>query len=144
MSPAQTLRLRLAVLCVLMAGLIGCQTPPQTVPGPGAALPSLSPWRTIVTGAGSEPERLALIDLQRYIAQVTGNVPALITPAAWQKHARPAIIVGTPQSNPILASLALDRHALGPQGYRLANETVASRRVIVAAGEQPEGGMALS
>ena len=139
MSPAQTLRLRLAVLCVLMAGLIGCQTPPQTVPGPGAALPSLSAWRTIVAGAGSEPERLALIDLQRYITQVTGEVPALITPAAWQKRARPAIIVGTPQSNPILASLALDRHALGAQGYCLANETVASRRVIVAAGEQPEG-----
>ena len=87
-----TLRLRFAVLCVLMAGLIGCQTPPQTVPGPGVALASSSPWRTIVVGAGSEPERLALIDLQRYIAQVTGDVPALITPAAWQKHARPAII----------------------------------------------------
>ena len=88
MSPAQTLRLRLDVLCVLMAGLIGCQTPPQTVPGPGAALPSSSPWRTIVAVAGSEPERLALIDLQRYIAQVTGDVPALISPAADRKSTR--------------------------------------------------------
>ena len=132
MNPAQTLRL--AVLCLLMAGLIGCHTPPST-----PALPSSNPWGTIVAGVTSEPERLALVDLQRYIAQVTGEVPALITPAAWQKQARPALIVGTPQSNPILASLALNRHALGAQGYCLVNETVASQRVIVAAGEQPEG-----
>jgi len=103
---------RFVVFSALLAGLIGCQTPPQTDAGSAALLPSSSPWRTIVAGAGSEAERLALIDLRRYVAQVTGEVPALITLAAWQKTARPALIVGTPRSNPVLASLALGQHAL--------------------------------
>ncbi len=139
MTPARTRRPQFPILFVLVAGLIGCQTPPQAVPGSAAALPSASPWRTIVAGATSEAERLALIDLQRYIAQVTGEVPLLISPATWRRNARPALIVGTPQSNQILASLSLDRHQLGAQGYYLANDNIAAQRVIVAAGEQIEG-----
>jgi len=133
------MRLRFVVLPVLVAVLIGCETSPETVPGWAAALPASSPWRTIVAGPCSESERLALVDLQRYIAQVTGEVPVLIPPTAWQTKTRPALIVGTPQSNPILASLSVGRHKLGAQGYYLANEAIAGRRVIVAAGEQPEG-----
>ena len=137
MTRARIVRLRFVVLPALVAGLIGYHA--TIVPGLAAAPPSASPWRTIVAGAASESERLALVDLQRYVAQVTGEVPALIKPAAWQKHSRPALIVGTSESNPILASLPVSRHKLGAQGYYLANETIAGQRVIVAAGEQPEG-----
>ena len=37
-----------------------------------------SPWSAIVAGTQSEAERLATVDLQRYLAQVTGVVPAVI------------------------------------------------------------------
>ena len=54
------------------------------------------PWETIVVGTQSEPERLATIDLQRYLAQVTGKVPRIVALDQWEKHRSPAVIVGTP------------------------------------------------
>lgn len=134
-----SLRLARVFPGVLVAGLIGCGTPPQAGARSVATQPSSNPWRIVVCGQASESERLAVIDLQRYVAQVTGDVPALITPNAWEKDPRPALVLGTPRSNPILSALPLDKHALGAQGYFLANEIIAGQHVIVAAGEQPEG-----
>ena len=91
---------------------------------------------TIVIGRQSEVEKLATIDLQRYLAQVTGVVPKSIEAEGWRSQPVPAVIIGTPAANPLLAETAAaqarsgrtrlragQRHAVGPaRGHRRGAE----------------------
>lgn len=97
------------------------------------------PWATLVVGSQTEPERLATIDLQRYLAQVTGAVPAVVESAQWSKSPTPAVLLGRPQSNRSLIGLRIKAEGLGDEGYHLANAEVGGARVIVAAGATPAG-----
>ena len=98
-----------------------------------------SPWKTIVVGKQGESEKLATVDIQRYIAQVTGTVPTIVDVKKWQAKPVSAVILGTPESNPLLKNLGIKRNALGEQGYYLANKTIKGVQIIVAAGITSEG-----
>lgn len=104
------------------------------------ATPCLSaPWSKIVVGQQSESERLATIDLQRYITQVTGKKPTVISAVAWRKKPGEAVILGSPTGNSLLKNLALPKKQMGDQGYYLANEKLKGRQVVIAAGLTSEG-----
>ncbi len=98
-----------------------------------------SPWSAIVAGQQSEPERLATVDLQRYLAQVTGVVPAVIDAEQWKSKPCTAVAVGTPETNVLLRSLRAESEALGEQGYYLARHKVGGVEQIVALGHTPIG-----
>ena len=98
-----------------------------------------APWKTLVAAPQTPAEELALVDLQRYLAQAGREVPQVITPRQWRAQPQPAVILGTPQSNPLLRELHLDLQDLGPQGYYLANATLRSQPVVVAAGGESDG-----
>lgn len=124
----------LGLLMLMMLGALAGQA--------GAAFKSAGPWGTIVVGKQSEPERLATVDLQRYLGQVTGKVPSIVDLAQWQKSSVPAVFVGTPAGNPFLgASSDLDATAMGEEGYYL-NQVKAGQPtvdVVIAAGQTPAG-----
>ena len=103
-----------------------------------AAKPSgnASPWKTIVVGNQSVSERLATADLQRYLAQVSGTLPTVEDVKSWKANPVPAVILGTPQTNPLLKSLGIKSH---DQGYYLANEIIGKTRVVIAAGNTSAG-----
>ena len=108
----------------------------------GVSQPSLAevrPWATLVVGTQTEPERLATIDLERYLAQVTGAVPSVVEAAQWSKSPTPAVLLGTPKDNPALASLGIKTEDLGDEGFYLANARVGDARVVVAMGGTPAG-----
>jgi|GEM_PF-2045881 len=105
------------------------------VSAPAAA----SPWQILVAAPQKPAEELALVDLQRYLAQAGGEVPQVVTPRQWRAHPQPAVILGTPQSNPLLRELGLNLKDLGPQGYSLANASLRSQPVVVAAGVESDG-----
>ena len=98
-----------------------------------------SPWKTIVVTQQGESEKLATVDLQRYIAQVTGTVPTIIDAKKWQAKPVSSVILGTPESNSLLKNLGIKRDALGEQGYYLANKKIKGMQVVVAAGLTSEG-----
>jgi hypothetical protein len=97
------------------------------------------PWSTLVAAPATEAERLALVDLQRYLTQAGGNVPKVISPRQWSAKPSTAVLWGTPAENPLLRAFDVEQHALGEQGYFLANQTLRSQRVVVAAGGAPPG-----
>ena len=70
------------------------------------------PWGTIVVGDQGEPERLATVDLQRYLAQVTGAVPGVVGAGAWRSQPGPALVIGTAAGNPLLQESALAKQDL--------------------------------
>ncbi|MGO8746766.1 MAG: alpha-glucuronidase family glycosyl hydrolase [Thermoguttaceae bacterium] len=98
-----------------------------------------APWDTIVVGSQSEAQRLATIDLQRYLAQVTGVVAKQCDAATWQSQPVPAIVIGTAATNPLLAGIPEARQDLGEQGYVLANTTLSGRNAVIAAGQTELG-----
>ena len=98
-----------------------------------------APWSTIVIGAQSEPERLATADLQRYLAQATGRVPAVTSVAQWQKQPVPAVFIGTPAANPALDGQDLGAAAGKPEGFLLASATVKQQPVVIVAGADSAG-----
>lgn len=102
-----------------------------------AASAKPNPWGVIVVGRQAESEKLATADLQRYLAQVTGVIPAVTDAKAWSANPRPAVILGSPKSNPLLAGI--DVKKLGDQGFYLANSSVKGANVVIAAGSCPEG-----
>lgn len=95
-----------------------------------------APWGAIVVGRQSTAERLATVDLQRYLGQVTGAAPVLVTDVDWLAHPRPAVLLGTPSTNRALRVVGARAEALDEEGYRL--ETLAHGSVG-AWGEQPAG-----
>lgn len=104
-----------------------------------AAEPAATPWAALVVGRQTEPERLATIDLQRYLAEVTGVVPELLSAADLAAAPRPAVVLGTPRGNALVAAQGLDAAQLGEQGYLLGERLVAGQRLVLAAGAEPEG-----
>ena len=105
----------------------------------GSAAPPATPWQAIVVGRQTEAERLATIDLQRYLGQVSGEVPVVLSPDEWRKHPRPAVAVGTADSNPLVRMTARTHAQMGGQGYRLEQRQIAGSAVVTAAGATAEG-----
>lgn len=100
---------------------------------------AVRPWDRIVVGRQGEAERLATIDLQRYLAQVTGRVPDVVDVQAWQAAPQPAVVLGTPEGNPLLRGLDIDKEALGDQGYYVSQTQREDAAVVIAAGLTPVG-----
>jgi hypothetical protein len=96
-------------------------------------------WGTIVSDKPTMAEELGLRDLQRYLGQVTGVVPRVLDSERWQAAPVPAVIVGTPQRNPLLRRFAEACRLLGDQGYLLSNETIGGVRTVIVAGGTPTG-----
>lgn len=114
--------------CLLL--VLGAMQPPSI------AASSPAPWNTIVIGKQAECERLATNDLRRYLAQVTGVVPAVIDAKAWRKHPSPAVALGSPGTNALVGGSDAD---LGAEGYLLANKSLDGVNVVVAEGKTPAG-----
>jgi len=96
-------------------------------------------WENIVIGNQSISEKLATIDLQRYLAQVTGNIAVIQDAAQWRSNPVPAVIVGIPRNNPLLKNLIPSHDELGNQGYFLNNLTFKNTKVVIAAGQTSAG-----
>lgn len=119
-------------LALLMAAVF-------TLTSGGAASAAVSPWGIFVVGRQSDAERLSAVDLQRYLAQVTGVVPAILNVEDWRAKPRPAVVLGTPEGNPLLRELDIDTKDLGDQGYYVAQQPVGGASVVIAAGTTPAG-----
>ncbi|MGI8906938.1 MAG: alpha-glucuronidase family glycosyl hydrolase [Candidatus Sumerlaeaceae bacterium] len=106
-------------------------------PAAGAA----PPWHTIVWSRSTESENLAVLDLQRYLAQVTGTLPKIQSLTAWRSSPDPALLVGSPASNEFVKSLSLENEltSAGKEGYVLARRTVQGQPVVIVAGATPAG-----
>ena len=98
-----------------------------------------TPWGVIVVGAQGEPERLATIDLQRYLGQVTGKVPKVISVGEWKKKPEAAVAIGTLEHNELLQTIKLDPAALGEEGYVLAENSVQNSPLVLAGGRTSAG-----
>ena len=83
-----------------------------------------SPWDTIAVTPDSEPARLAVADLQRCVARVTGRVPKVITLQQWNRQPIPAVVIGH-SGQQTIAAAGLPLAGLGPEGYCL--QSVARR-----------------
>ncbi|MHC4673647.1 MAG: hypothetical protein ACYTBZ_14285 [Planctomycetota bacterium] len=118
----------ISLLCFCLAVLI-----PQTVYG------SKGPWGAMVVGKQSESERLATIDLQRYLGQVTGATPQIMSIKQWHSNPRPALILGTPTGNLLIRDHMARMRGAGEQGYYLASDKMHNKRTVIAAGNSPAG-----
>jgi hypothetical protein len=105
----------------------------------GNTFAAILPWNTIVIGKQTESERLATVDLQRYLAQVTGKVPKIVSASAWNNNPCPAVIIGTVSSNSVIKQSGIAVSKLDDQGYYLANGVVNNMQVVIAAGRTPVG-----
>lgn len=107
---------------------------------PASAAETPTPWEVIVVGEQTESERLATVDLRRFLAEVTRKMPKMMTVAEWEKAPASAVILGTLESNSLLpAAAAFKPDALGEEGYGLENATVKAQPVVLAAGATPAG-----
>jgi len=93
----------------------------------------------IAASPASDAERLAVVDLARYLAQVSGGVPEALSLEEWQKHPRPAVLCGTPVDSDLIRSVMPQGASLGDEGYCLANAAIDGTRVAVAAGATSRG-----
>ncbi|MBN1900368.1 hypothetical protein JW926_03470 [Candidatus Sumerlaeota bacterium] len=117
----------------LIASLFSCSmNSPKTLPE------NFAPWEVIVVGELSEPEKLAAIDLQRYLAQVTGKIPIMTNPDDWAGNPEPAVILGTSDNNPLIQKYGIP-DAIDDQGYFLSNAIVNKTPLVIAGGRSPSG-----
>lgn len=100
-----------------------------------------APWSVIVQGKATEAEKLAAVDLQRYFAQVTGVCPETLSPTEWKQKPQPAVVIGFPGSNSLIASLVSREQIdeLHDDGFVVAGRRIGNEDVIVAAGRTPSG-----
>ncbi|MHB0999189.1 MAG: laminin G domain-containing protein [Armatimonadota bacterium] len=96
-------------------------------------------WKTIVAGNQSESERLATVDLQRYLGQVTKVVPTIMSVDAWKLNPCPAVVLGTPDGNPLVDNMTISGKKLGVQGFYLSDASTNGIKTVVAAGSTAEG-----
>ena len=102
-----------------------------------------------VIGSGAKAtdlERLAAKEVQRYLFRISGKVLPIRDEGAWkQAPSRPLILVGTPQTNSILAAVAagagidVGAAALGDQGFVVKALRAQGRPVVVIAAAAPVG-----
>ena len=81
----------------------------------------------------------AVIDLQRYLAQVTGNVPALNSMDSWRNNPVPAVIIGDVRSVKKLFPDIKTKNKLGREGYILHESVYKGQRCIILCAEQELG-----
>ena len=96
-------------------------------------------WETIVVGEQSLAEELATVDLQRYIGEVTGNVPKVMTADKWSHNPVPAVILGSKGTNGILNKYPFEVSRLSGDGFCLINAEIDSVNVIIASGVSSAG-----
>lgn len=126
---------RAALFATMLHVLVGASCAGDVTTSTRAA--AASPWATIVVGTQSTSEKLATRDLCRYIAQVMTTAPQVLSPEQWRRAPRPAVIVGTAASNPMLGN----QHAKdsGAEGFILQNQTLRGVPVITASAATSEG-----
>jgi len=97
------------------------------------------PWDVLVVGRPAECEQLAVRDLQCLLAWVSGGAPRVVEARSWKGQPCPAVILGTPEANPLLAERAGDCADLGEEGYLLNSTTVEGAEVVTVCGHAPRG-----
>ena len=100
----------------------------------------------IVVGQKADDlERLAAREVQRYLCRISGVLVPLADEGVWKAEPkRPLILVGTVESNPLVASVAgtlgiPTAEALGDQGFVVKSAQVEGRAVVVIAAASPVG-----
>ena len=81
----------------------------------------------------------AIIDLQRYLAQVSGNVPSLNSINVWKENPAPSIIIGDVKTVKKLFPNVKVRNKLGREGYVLQESVFKGQKCIVLCAEQELG-----
>lgn len=81
----------------------------------------------------------AIIDLQRYISQVTGNVPTLNSINTWKENPVPSIVIGDVKSIKKLFPDVKVKGKLGREGYVLQESTYKKQKCILLCAEQKLG-----
>jgi|GEM_PF-577187 len=104
-----------------------------------AAAGSSRPWGVIVVDEKYESLNLAVVDLQRYVAQVIGQVPVVMSSAQWRQKPVAAIILGTVAGNELFKEIGIDAGGLNEQGFILSNGRYRSTPVLAAAGKSESG-----
>jgi hypothetical protein len=107
---------------------------------------SLASAAIVVGDRAADLERLAAKELQRYLYRMSGSVLPLTGESAWkQEPKRPMILLGTPQSNAVLAAVTAgagidaSQSALGDQGFVVKTLDVQQRPVAAIAAATPVG-----
>lgn len=90
---------------------------------------------TLVAGTASPTFDAALSELRRGLGGMLGAVPATET----RVGADGALVVGTPQSSPVIASLGLPLQQLGGEGYLIRSVAVSGHKAIVIAANSDVG-----
>lgn len=96
-------------------------------------------YLTIISGSEEVIVKNAVIDLQRYLAQVTGNVPVLNSMESWRNNPVPAIIIGDVKSIKKLFPDIKTKNKLGREGYILHESVYKGQRCIILCAEQELG-----
>lgn len=90
----------------------------------------------IVTPAKVSPTfEIAASELSRGLGGLLGTAPAVVA----QPTKAGSIILGTPESSPVVAGLHLDLDRAGPEGYVIRTVSVAGQRATVIAGSRDIG-----
>ena len=127
----------IAVLCFLMAAL---QAKSNEIP----IAVSGEPMATLQIGANaSEQEQFAAEEIQNFIQQFTGAQLDIRTNRQ-QTETSTAIVLGTPQSNPTIATLQANIELslgaeLGDEGYRIKTVEVGTEIVIIVTAHTTRG-----
>lgn len=96
-------------------------------------------YLTIVSESEETIVKNAVIDLQRYLGQVTGNVPVLNSMASWRKKPVPAVIIGEVSSLKLMFPDIQSKNKLGREGYILYESTYKGQRCLILGAEQELG-----
>jgi hypothetical protein len=89
-------------------------------------------WERVVADSQDESVRLAVNDLRRYLAQVTGRDARWMDVASWESSPSDAVIVGQAADNAVIASLKLDDECakVHDDGYVIACRKVKGVDVV--------------
>ncbi|MGH8259319.1 MAG: alpha-glucuronidase family glycosyl hydrolase, partial [Steroidobacteraceae bacterium] len=134
------------LLLVALAGLLAAPTAQaedgydlwlRYVPVEGERLPQYRGAATqlVMGNAPSATQRAARAELDRGLTGLLGDAP----PRAQRVTRDGAIVLGTPASSPVVASLHLDLRSLGPEGYVIRSVTVRGHRATLIAANRDIG-----
>lgn len=97
-------------------------------------------WDAIVVGRLSSGEALAVTDLQRYLGEVTGQVPDVINYKTFLKHPKSAIIIGRRDTNIIIAdNINFKRYDIAGDGYVIFSNNILGSDMVMLGSDTEKG-----
>jgi len=98
-----------------------------------------NPFGQIIFSDKNDPASYAIIDLQRYIAQITGSASAILPFSSWEKnHKSSVVITNSPELNKYL-SLNEQVKDLGEEGFALKKIILGGEESILLCADTPLG-----